>query len=645
MSSIFCIDKKLIQSVDDETARELVARLCKAELRAQGLPESSVGWGGDQRAKDGGVDVLVECSVPLVSADFVPAANTVIQVKAEKFNPAKIAPEMAPKGILRLAIMNLTETGGAYLIVSTKDDASYEALEPRREAMRKCLVEHGMAESVKIDFYDSRRIADWVEQHPAIATWLRDKLGQSLKGWRPYGPWAYKEEDVGAEYLIDNAARILLPSNGNEVDISEAIVQLRKDLRQPISIRLVGLSGVGKTRLVQALFDEKICAEAQPPSCENVIYTDLAEDPEPQPYAMIESLQSSGSDAVVVIDNCGSETHNKLTELIKRKVNRLRLITIEYDIRDEKPEGTRCYRLEGSSLEMIKKLVRRNNPQLSCVDADRIAEFSDGNARVAYVLASSVQAGGELSQLGDSEMFRRLFWQKKGVNDELLKCAESASLLYSFDWDDSSSTGELALLAEYAEVSIRTFKRNMAELQRRGLLQARGHWRAVLPHAVANGLAKRMLDSASGEELYRSFIEDASERVARSFCRRLGFLHDCPEVVTLASRMFAEDGRLGNLTALSDFEEQMFSNLAPVDPQGVLDVIERTGPESIPSFRSRYSRVVRSIAYDSGYFEKAIAILLRVALTEPVSQKQDSVRNIVVSFFYCYLSYTHASPS
>ena len=96
MSQIFDIDQSFIKAVDDETARELVARLCRAELRTQRLPESAVSWGGDQRAKDSGIDVCVDCPSPLRRPDFVRTACTVFQVKAEKFAPSKIQAEMAP---------------------------------------------------------------------------------------------------------------------------------------------------------------------------------------------------------------------------------------------------------------------------------------------------------------------------------------------------------------------------------------------------------------------------------------------------------------------------------------------------------------------------------------------------------------------
>ena len=603
MHQIFYIDKKIVKKVDDVTARELVARLCRAELRSQELPESAVTWGGDQCAKDGGVDVRVDCPLQLRNPDFVKSACTVFQVKAENFPPSKIRHEMAPNGMLRPAIMELKEKGGAYIIVSTKDDDADSSLHPRRDSVRQCLRDHEIETAVISDFYDSRRIADWVEQHPLIATWLRYKMGCPLVGWRPYGPWAYRENDPDAEYFMDDRARIFMPNTQEGVSITDAISRLRQELERRVSIRLVGLSGVGKTRLVQALFDARVCPESPAPSPENVIYVDLADEPKPQPQNMLEHLQDRRSDSIIVVDNCGPDAHERLTGIVMREGCRLRLITIEYDIRDDLPENTRCYRLEGSSLEMIAKLMKSKYRNLSENDADRIAEFSDGNARVAFALASTVETGGELSHLRNQELFERLFRQKKDPNEELLRCAEAASLLYSFDGSDLSPDGEIARLAAFCETTPLTFSRNMAELKRRGLLQERGRWRAVLPHAIANALAMRMLQSVPWEFLYDSLVEQGGERVARSFTRRLGFLHDCPDAVAVASKMFACVGKLGNPTTLTDFEQQMFVNLAPLDPKGSLEAIGRASEtEGFISInnrqRTQFVRLVRSISYD-----------------------------------------------
>lgn len=646
----FEITSSLIKSVDDEMARELVVRLCKAELRSQGLPESSVMAGGNQRAPDGGVDVRVNCSTSLRKADFVKSSRTLIQVKAEVFSQAKIAPEMAPRGVMRPAIEELRDPGGCYLIVSTKDDCSDQYLKPRQEAIVSCLREYGLEETVVSDFYDSRRIADWVEKHPEVGIWLRSRLGQPLKGWKPYGAWAYREENPNSEYLIDERVKVFAPNSEEGSSVADAIILLRKKLQRPVSIRIVGLSGVGKTRLVQALFDERVCSGSVLLDSGNVIYVDLADGPEPSPTEMMERLVARGSESVLVVDNCGFETHARLTEIVRSSESRLKLISVEYDIRDDIPEGTDAFRLDGSSPEIICQLVGRRFPRLSPRDCERIAEFSDGNARIGFALASTAEVGGELCELRDEALFLRLFEQQKQTSEELLRCAEVASILYSLDGDDLSDEGELALLARLADLSTLTFFRNVDELRRRGLVQCRGQWRAVLPHAIANRLAVRALDALPLRFILDTLILRPGDRVARSFTRRIGYLHDCSRAVEIATALFAEGGMLGEPKDLSSFQIQMFENLAPVAPKAALVSIERSrlvnGLDGIRNENgNKLARVTRAIAYDAELFDAAARVLVKFALGDYRNRFGRGARDSLKTFCHIHLSGTHAAPS
>jgi hypothetical protein len=647
MHPIFQVTCTDIQSLDDTLARELVARLCRAEMRTKGLSQVFVTWGGDQRAKDGGVDVRVDIESPAGIGGYIPKDASAFQVKAEKFARAKIPKEMAPKGKLRQAIKDLAQSDGAYIIVSTKDTVSDESLADRKYAMAECLALHRLKGKIQLDFYDSRILADWVEQYPAIVIWLKHTLAKPIIGWQPYAPWAYHEDNIGAEYLVDQRIKVFAPNTDEGIEITTTINQLRSDLSKNVSVRIVGLSGVGKTRLVQALFDDRVKTEQPVLDHGNVLYTDLSNNPTPQPIAMLEALSSEGTDCVVVVDNCGPDVHQKLTEIVKRSSSKLRLVTIEYDIRDDLPEDTKCYRLEGSSDDVIKELLKRRYRALSDNDLDKIAEFSAGNARVAFALASTTKIKGELAQLQDAELFRRLFVQKNEENDELLKCAEIASLLYSFDVDDTFVSSELSLLASMADVSILAFSRNIEKLRKRGLVQSRGKWRAVLPHAISNRLALHALESYPKDTLVEKLIDNASERVARSFSRRLGFLHESKRACEIVTEWLRPGGRMGDATKLSELERQVFNNIAPIDQNSTLEnLLRATESREFLSTENRdrghFARAARSLAYEPELFENAVEILLRFAQAEPEGYNYDSTRDILKSLFSCHLSGTEA---
>jgi len=101
MHPFFSITASDVQKLDDEQAREFVAKLCQAQLRESGLLETGVEWGGDQRSADGGIDVYVNLGTGEQFSAIYQYSKIQIQVKAETFPPSKVKKEMAPNDILR----------------------------------------------------------------------------------------------------------------------------------------------------------------------------------------------------------------------------------------------------------------------------------------------------------------------------------------------------------------------------------------------------------------------------------------------------------------------------------------------------------------------------------------------------------------
>lgn len=651
MHPYFHISTDQIRRLNDEQARELIARLCRAQIERAGLDPQGVLWGGNQRAPDGGVDVRVEIK-PVQDVDGpVSRSVAVVQVKAETFGPAKIGPEMAPKGVLRPTIRELADNAGLYLIASTRDDPADPVRQERVAAMEKVLVEHGLEGRLHVDFIGARQIADWVEQFPSLAVWLRKAIGAALHGWRGYGPWAYKETDTGSEFLLGTEQRVFAPSPSEGIIDLEAINALRTDLNLGKAVRLLGLSGVGKTRLAQALFDQRIQTPSPVLSTDCAIYTDISDSPDPTPEAMVEALAADGRASIIVIDNCGQKTHSALVEKKSKAKHPIGLLTIEYDIQDDFPEGTRCYRIEGASSETLRALLRDRYPSLSHHDLDVVISSSDGNARLAFALASTSEHTGDLASLHDRELFRRLFEQKSAVGDELLLCAKAASLIYSFNGVDLSPTSEIALLCKFSGTTPEAFYRNMAELSRRGLLQSRGKMRALLPHAVSNRLAADALDEISLPALAQSMIIEATPRVQLSFAHRLSYLHHSAAARELAERWLSADGIFADMSFLGHQRLRLFRWLASLCPDLVLSAIERFCSTAKPETNYQHpidgiADLLTYLAYDAERFDRSVAALLALRAlqdTDDSTGRADSEH--IKPLFQVALSGTHAPAS
>ncbi len=636
-----------IAGLRDEDLRALVGRLCEAELRRRGLSPAAVTWGGNQTAKDGGLDVRVALPAGTPVDGFIPRADAGFQVKKPDMPRAGIIDEMKPKGVVRPVIVDLAAAGGAYIIVSANGSTADSALKSRREAMAEAVKDIPDAAKLTLDFYDRKRLATWVRDHAGLIPWVRSLIGKSIPGWRSFGSWSHVPAGADATYLFDDAVRIKTGdrNEGKGLKAADGIDKIRDALRAPGSVvRLVGLSGVGKTRLVEALFDAAIGANSLDPSL--AIYTNVAERPDPQPPGLAADLIAGRTPAILVIDNCPPDTHRQLSDIVRAANTTVSLITVEYDIREDQPEGTDVFVMDTSSTALIEKLIEMRFPLLSQIDRHTIAESSGGNARVALALAATIGKNETVAGLSDAELFKRLFHQRHDPDASLLAIAEVCSLVYSFDGETvEGDASELAVLGGLIGKTTGEVFAGVAELKRRDLLQERGPWRAVLPHAIANRMAALALANIPRTKLLTTLVENAPTRLLQSFSRRLGYLDSIKEAQAIVQAWLAPGELLADVVNLNDLGKAMFTNIAPVMPAAVLSALENViapADETILKKSRQFVRLLRALAFDPEHFERAVALLVRIAGLPVDDRADEEAANLLRSLFYIYLSGTHA---
>ncbi|MBM9500710.1 hypothetical protein JWG44_10675, partial [Leptospira sp. 201903071] len=372
---------------------------------------------------------------------------------------------------------------------------------------------------------------------------------------------------------------------------------------------------------------------------------------DPSPLDLLHQLISLNKRFILIIDNCSSLLHRKLSSIITSIQNQGCLITVEYDIRDDQPDETDVYKLEPASSELIEQLLRTRFEYIHEINVRKIAEFAGGNARIAIALANTIVKGQKMTILRDEDLFERLFYQRHSQSHNLLRSAEVCSLIYSFDIQTSEGNElEINLLSKLASKPLEDLFADISELKRRDLIQQRGFWRAVLPHAIANRLAIRALENIPMDNILNIFENGGSERLLLSFSRRLGFLHESLNSKNIANKWFSFGGMLHNLSELGSIKLSILRNVAPIVPGIVLDTIEKTASiDTADTYfsisnedRIEITRLLRLIAYEQIYFERCIKLLVKFALMEKANYTSDSSRKLLSSLFYLRYSGTHA---
>lgn len=649
---LFELRQEDIKELDDVQLVELIRRLCEADVVRAGESTKCVTYGGKSGETDWGLDIVVTVKNDPPHSIYIPRQTTGIQVKKSDMAPSEIQKEMLAHIGIGKSINWLAEQSGAYIIVSSGRSCTQRLLMDRIKSMRSLVSNVPDSEKLDLDFFDLQRITSWVNTHPGIVAWVKSVIGKPQNDWYQYSNWS--NPGTSEEYILDEKLRLFeYPNRTDQKETVEAGINIiRAKLLLPgSSVRLIGLSGVGKTRLVQALFESEVGEQSLPQQW--ALYTEN-NHPDPIPEEMAQILKNEDQRIVLIIDNCSRNVHNKLTRHIRE--SKISLLTIDYDIQDDLPSETDVFVLEPASKHMLVKLLNRTNPDIDTNIVDRIANLSDGNSRIALALVQVFRQSKDFGTLLDEEIFERLFWQKKDYSGDIYETAKACSLVYSFDSSDpESGESEIPLLAQLADQTYDKFQRNLDAISKRGLLQSRGQWSALLPQALANRIASKELPSYFERKIFKVFVDSRADRLQSSFYHRLSFLHSNQSAKGIVDKLLSPQGELGQKgMQLTAVDRKNIYYLLSVDFYNSLNYLDRlvnlikeTPIKDVSKENANW--IVRSLivlAYFPENFERALSLIENLLLIKNIPEKIElGVIKQINSLFWPVLSGTMTPPA
>lgn len=649
---LFEIRQEDIEKLDDERLVELIRRLCEADVVSAGESTKCVTYGGKSGESDGGLDIVVTMRNDPPQSIFISRKTTGIQVKKTNMTPGKIESEMSVHIGSGKSINWLAEQSGAYIIVSSGSSCPQQKLKERKEKMMSLVSDVPDRGNLDLDYFDLQRITSWVNTYPGIVAWVKSAIGKPQNDWYEYSNWSNPRTTGG--YILDEKLRLFeYPRHTDQKETVEAgIRSIRAKLSLPgSSVRLIGLSGVGKTRLVQALFEPEVGEQSLPQHW--ALYTEN-NNPKPTPEDTAQILTKENNRIVLIIDNCSRETHNILTKRIRN--SQISLLTIDYDIQDDLPLETDVFVLEPASKHMLVELLNRTNPNIDSSVIDKIASLSEGNSRIALALVQAFSKSEDFGTLLDEEIFERLFWQKKDYSGDIYETAKACSLVYSFDSSDpESGESEIPLLAKLADQTYDKFQRNLDAISKRGLLQSRGQWSALLPQALANRIALKALPSYFERKIFEVFVDSRLDRLQSSFYHRLSFLHSSHSAKKIVDNLLSPQGELGQKgMQLTSVDRKNIYYLLSVDFCNSLNYLDRlvnlikeTPIKDVSKENANW--IVRSLivlAYFPENFEKALSLIENLLLIKKIPEKIElEVIKQINSLFWPVVSGTMTPPA
>lgn len=632
-----------IEYLNDKQLTELLKKLLHLEASKYNIPASSIHVSLKINVSDGGEDGRIEWEGEPSRTDYIPNRLTMFQCKATKMELSKCVNEVLTKKVrnkpqeVKAQVDKILIKNGCYIFFISKETFNQKQLDERINKIKKSFESQrkDYADTAQIKIYDANKISDWVNKYLQAIIYVMGCCGKSLPlGLQTWNKW---ENDKDNNFFKFEKTE----------QINSYIKQLQTTLSQPQGIaRIIGLSGLGKTRLAfEAFRDNEILSN-------KVVYIDLDNGKQNNLSPSVLEWCEAEYEVILIVDNCDLETHRNLEKTIINKNSKLSLLTLDYRCPDEQSK-TPTIKLERTSDEVIKALLNQKYQGLLDADLNRIVGFAQGFPQMAVMLADArLNEEKSIGSLGDDILLKKLLGKYDDISKEVISIA---SLFENFGIEGNVKN-ELKFITEYVlcnpSINIYLFYEKITKFKERGLINQAGRYVQVVPKPLAIRLVADWWNKTPPEHI-KAFITNNNipPRLLEMLCSQVRMLDFLPQAKELVIDLCGVQAPFGQAEVIkSKRGSTLFRFLSEVNPEAALSALERvflnsSREELLNLTESRQNLVwtLEKLVFHKELFLRATRLLLKLAAAENTSWSSNAT-GIFLQLFHIHLSGTEASP-
>ena len=570
---------------------DAVNRLLETEVAAAGMVGSSLVLNWVESLPDGGVDAAIR-SAP-AGNDWIPEGDSAWQFKRSDLHPAGCAEEFGGATWAQ----NFVRTGSSYVMVLGVA-LTDQKLERRKDAIVKKADEIGLGiDRSRVRVYDANALARWASLYPSLA--ISKAMGGPGLVAVDFSTW--ESTRLGRTVWVADETRVT------------TIHAIRSALSSPgfVDLRVQGVSGVGKSRLVMEAMRE---SEFAPLVAYVADETDITGE-------LLQYFTSDKRVVVLIVDRCPADRHISIAERLPDHP-RVKLLTVG-------PTGhpvtaRPVVLVDPMPNQDIDRFLSSNFPGLPDQHRRVVVDNSDGYPQVALVLAERVLDTQRELQAADlvTEADIGQFVSGRSPGSLALRVAQGVALFDKLGWEKELSE-EREWLSQFLQVSLSDIKQAGEELEQAGWLTVRGRYREVASHRLAVFLASRMWKK-EGTRVVGELLERMTGPMVLALFRRLADLGRIESIESALAPLLASGGPFGSLQSMQERgTAKLLTQLAIVLPAEVAthlaELVEWASEDELRNcygIRRDLVWTLQKLAWHTNTFELASDSLLRLALAE-----------------------------
>ncbi len=312
-------------------------------------------------------------------------------------------------------------------------------------------------------------------------------------------------------------------------------------------LRIVGLSGIGKTRFVFECFRNSELSEYY-------LYYDCCEDDGANIVVSIRKLFQNYEKGIIVLDNCDSELLDKVINERRKKSARNPILVISNDLLFHCPVDVKEIRFEDGYNEIVQRMLHSYKECFPVDQCDQIVQYSDGIPMMAELLIRGIENGRELGNVGHDLLLTKLLDTEYDGNTIIFL---QSLALFNYLGYEKDLRPEFEFVAKTKditsvnissdEVLLNTFEEVVETYKEKKIIERKGRMIGLRPAPLAFHLISIWLEKCSASRMLRVIkaIQEAPfcDRLIDAFGERFRYMGFSPKAQEMLRKLLSCDSQ------------------------------------------------------------------------------------------------------
>ncbi|MFC2329047.1 hypothetical protein [Prevotella nigrescens] len=393
------------------------------------------------------------------------------------------------------------------------------------------------------------------------------------------------------------------------------------------NLRICGLSGLGKTRMVYEAFKDDSIRYLY-------CYIDCQEHKEEEIIEKTTFMFKHYKEMVLVFDNCDMELHNKIVRVKRSKHATNPIITIHNDPDENSTYHSTPLKLQKNFNDVVERILERFKSFYKPEDKEKLLTFTGGIPMMAQLLVEGLRNGDPIGVVSDAALMNKILDANENSDDRKIMRTLSLFNFIGFEGDLHkelefvATTKCITSIDKDSRVLVQDFDRVILKYLKRKIVERKGRLIGIRPIPIALYLISEWIEQCSDARLLAVIKAIQESEIAKpltdSFADQFRYMGHNAKACNMLNQLLGAKSPFGTAEVLNtDLGSRLFRSFVEVNPEAVADClwsvigsISIDGLRLIDKGRRNLVWTIEKLCFEPRTFDKGAEMMMLLAMAE-----------------------------